>query len=159
VFARAGRDYPALNDDITRPLLHVPRHPLKLTRFGLRAALPATVLTKAFRTPQAKALFGGVAAHAIAPLTRPLSSAIGAAMVAVCHANGWPVARGGSRAVTDALAAHVSDHGGAVVTGTAVRSLSDLPAADAVVFDLAPRLVAEICGERLPGRVARAYRG
>jgi len=56
------------------------------------------------------------------------------------------------------LAAVVSEHGGHFETGRRVRSLSELPAADAVVLDLAPGAVAEIAGERLPARVARAYR-
>src|SRR5438046_2153398 len=75
-----------------------------------------------------------------------------------CHAFGWPVARGGSQSSADALAGVVREHGGRIETGVRVRSLADLPSADAVVFDLAPEGVAEVMGERLPRRVARAYR-
>jgi phytoene dehydrogenase-like protein len=157
-FARSAANMDALNEDTFRPLLHIPRHPIALTRFGIPAALPATLFAKRFRTPQGKALFGGVAAHAYSPLGRPLSSSIGAALIAACHAYGWPVARGGSRAITDALAAELAAHDGTIETGVRVRDLGELPEADAIVLDLAPRGIAEIAGDRLPRRVARAYR-
>jgi phytoene dehydrogenase-like protein len=139
-------------------MLHVPKHPVQLVRFGLRAAMPATALARLFKTEQAKALFGGVAAHAFSPLSRPMSSAVGMALTCACHHAGWAVAKGGSGAITDALARALESFGGKVETGTRVTSLAQLPSADAVVFDLAPRLVAEIAGDRLPSRVRRAYR-
>ena len=157
VFA-PSRSFQPLTEDLFRPVLHVPRHPLRLMRFGIPAALPATVLARTWKTPQARALFAGVAAHALAPLTRPMSSSVGMALACACHAFGWPVARGGSKSITDALAAVVQEGGGRIETGVRVASLADLPSADAVVFDLAPVRVAEIAGKRLPARVARAYR-
>ena len=153
-----SRGFEALGDDIYRPILHVPRHPLRLVRFGIPAALPAKVLARAFDTAQGRALYGGVAAHALAPLGRVFSSAVGTALICACHAFGWPVARGGSQSITNALAAFVRQGGGKIETGVRVRSLADLAHADAVVFDLAPSGVAEIAGDRLPARVARAYR-
>jgi phytoene dehydrogenase-like protein len=158
LFGSSAAALDELNEDLMRPVLHVPRHPVRLARFGLPAAAPATLVARLFRTPQARALFGGVAAHALAPLTRPMSSSIGMALICAGHRYGWPVARGGSRAITDALAAVLAEHGGTVRTGVRVRSLADLPAADAVVLDLAPAAVADIAGDRLPRRVARAYR-
>ncbi|HEY5044917.1 MAG TPA: NAD(P)/FAD-dependent oxidoreductase, partial [Solirubrobacteraceae bacterium] len=104
------------------------------------------------------ALWGGCAAHAFSPLSQPLSSSVGMALICAGHRYGWPVARGGSRAISDALAAAVSEHGGRFETGRRVASLAELPAADAIVFDLAPGAIAEIAGERLPAHVARAYR-
>jgi phytoene dehydrogenase-like protein len=115
-------------------------------------------MARALRTPKARALFGGVAAHGFSPLSRPVSASVGVAMVCACHRFGWPVARGGSAAIVEALAAVVLENGGAIETGRTVRSLEALPAADAVVLDLTPPAVAEIAGERLPARVARAYR-
>jgi phytoene dehydrogenase-like protein len=153
-----SKGFEPLTDDLFRPVLHVPRHPLRLVRFGLPAATPATVLARTWKTAQGRALFGGVAAHALAPLGRPMSSAVGMALTCACHAFGWPVARGGSKAITDALADYVRAGGGKIETGVRVTTLADLPAADAVVFDLAPRGVSDIAGDRLPWRVARAYR-
>ena len=158
VFGASARSFDALTEDLFRPVLHVPRHPVRLARFGPVAALPATVLARAWRSPQARALFGGVAAHALTPLNRPMSSAVAAMLISVCHRYGWPVARGGSRAIADALTAVLVEHGGSVETGVRVRSLSELPKADAVVLDLAPGAVADLAGDRLPTRVARAYR-
>jgi phytoene dehydrogenase-like protein len=153
-----SRGFGALTEDIYRPIAHVPRHPLRLVRFGIPAALPATTVARTFDTAQARALWGGIAAHALAPLSRPFSSAVGMALTCACHAFGWPVARGGSKAISDALASYISAGGGKIETSVRVGSLAELTQADAVVFDLAPRGVAEIAGDRLPARVARAYR-
>ena len=157
-FGPSAEAYEALTEDIYRPVIRVPRHPLKLARFGIGAAAPATLLARQLGTPEAAALFGGVAAHAYAPLDRPLSSAVGMALIACGHANGWPVARGGTMAIAEALAAAIGEHGGRIETGRRVRSLDELPRADAVVLDLAPRGVLELAGEKLPPRTARAYR-
>jgi phytoene dehydrogenase-like protein len=158
VFGSPSRGFAALSEDIMRPILHVPRHPIRLLRFGLPAATPASVLAIKFRTEEARALWGGCAAHAFSPLSHPMSSSVGMALICAGHRYGWPVARGGSRAISDALAAVISEHGGSFETGRRVASLSELPAADAIVLDLAPGAVAELAGERLPAHVARAYR-
>jgi phytoene dehydrogenase-like protein len=147
-----------LLEDMLAPIIHLPRHPIRLARFGIPAAAPATLLARSWKTAQARALFGGVAAHAFSPLTRPMSSSVGCALIDACHAFGWPVAKGGSRAISDALASVLAENGGVIETGRRVGSLAELPPADVVVFDLAPGAVAEIAGDRLPGRVARAYR-
>jgi len=158
LFASPSAHFDALNEDILRPLAHLPKHPLLLARFGLPAAAPATLLARRWKTAAARALFGGVAAHSFSPLSRPLSAAVGMALISACHATGWPVAAGGSQSIADALAAVLREHGGRIETGVRVRSLADLDSLDAVVFDLAPGAVADIVGERLPPRVARAYR-
>lgn len=157
-FGPSAEAYQALTEDIYQPVIRIPRHPLKLVRFGLEAASPATLLARRLGSDEAAALFGGVAAHAYAPLNRPMSSAIGVALISCGHANGWPVAKGGSVAIAEALAAVVREHGGRIETGRRVRSLDELPKADAVVLDLAPQGVLEVAGEKLPPRVARAYR-
>jgi phytoene dehydrogenase-like protein len=158
VFGAPAKGYDTLSEDFYRPLLHLPRHPLRLARFGLPAAMPATVLARSLGSPEAAALFGGIAAHAYAPLNLPFSSAIGMALTTSGHAYGWPVAKGGSIAIANAWAGVLREHGGTIETGRRVRSLDELPAADAVVLDLAPRGVLELAGDRLPARVARAYR-
>jgi phytoene dehydrogenase-like protein len=155
---RPSSHFEDLLDDVLQPIIHLPRHPLRLARFGVPAAAPATLLARSWRTPQARALFGGVAAHAFSPLSLPMSSSVGCALIDACHAFGWPVARGGSGSIAAALASALAEHGGAIETGRRVISLDELPRADVVVFDLAPGEAAEIAGERLPARVARAYR-
>jgi phytoene dehydrogenase-like protein len=86
-----------------------------------------------------------------------MSSSIGMALISACHAWGWPVARGGSRSIADALASVLREHGGTIETGVTVKALDEVRA-DVVGLDLAPRAVADIAGDRLPGHVARAYR-
>lgn len=144
--------------DVLRPLVHVPAHPFALARYGLRALLPASAVVRRWHTEEARGLFGGVSAHLFGPLNRPLSSALGLMFGAIGHGYGWPVAKGGSRTITDALAAMLTDYGGKIETGVRVRSLDELPAARIVLLDLAPRVAAEVLGDRLPGRVRRAYR-
>jgi phytoene dehydrogenase-like protein len=158
VFGPTSANFAALLEDMLVPIIHVPRHPFRLARFGIPAAAPAAVLARAWRTPQGRALFGGVAAHSFAPLNRPMSSAVGCALICAGHAFGWPVARGGSGAITDALASVLREHGGKIETGRRVTSFGELEGADIVGFDLAPAAVAEIMGGWLPSRVARAYR-
>jgi phytoene dehydrogenase-like protein len=158
LFERTSAGYDALSEDILGPLLRVPSHPLRLTRFGVPTMLPAAVLARAFSTEAGRALWGGVAAHAIRPLNRPFTSAIGLGILTAGHSYGWPVAERGSRSITDALASVVTDHAGTIEVNSYVRSAADLPAADVVMFDLAPVAVADILGDRLPSGVAKAYR-
>lgn len=158
LFAGPSAGFEGLLDDLMRPVLHLPRHPLRLARFGVPALLPATVLARAFSGVDARALFGGVAAHAFSPLTAPLSSSVGVALICAGHAFGWPVAKGGSRAITDALAAELAEHGGTIETGRRVESLGEVEAADIVLLDLAPDAVADIADARLRPGVSRAYR-
>lgn len=157
-FAGPSAGFDELAEDITRPLLRIPRHPLRLARFGLPTLLPGSAFARLFRTEKARALFGGVAAHAFRPLHCPLTSAIGLGIITAGHRYGWPVASGGSHSITKALAQLLLDLGGKIETGVNVRTASQLPPADVTLFDLAPGAVAEILGDRLPGRVARAYR-
>src|SRR6185437_14718227 len=129
-----------------------------LARFGAPTVLPAAALARVFRTEQARALFGGVAAHAFRPLHLPMTAAIGLGILTAGHRHGWPVAAGGSRSITDAMAAMLLDLGGKIETGIRVDTAGQLPPSDVTLFDLAPEAVAEILGDRLPRRVSRAYR-
>ncbi|HEV2638609.1 MAG TPA: NAD(P)/FAD-dependent oxidoreductase [Actinocrinis sp.] len=158
LFERTSAGFDHFSEDITGPLLRVPGHPLRVARFGLPALLPGSALARVFATEPARALFGGVAAHAFQPLHHPMSSAIGLGIITAGHRHGWPVAAGGSRAITDALAAVLLEAGGKIETGIRVTGPDQLPPADVTFFDLAPGAVAEILGDRLPPRVARAYR-
>jgi phytoene dehydrogenase-like protein len=157
-FAGVAAGFDDLAVDLMRPIVHVPRHPIRLLRFGPPALLPASLAARWWRTEETRALFGGVAAHAFYPLHRPTSAAIGMTIIAAGHRHGWPVAAGGSRSITDALAALLADLGGKIHTGVRVGQAGDIPPADLVLLDLAPSAVADIFGDRLPSRVARAYR-
>ena len=157
-FGRPSAGFDRLAEDIMGPLLRPPRHPLTLARFGLPTVLPASAFARLFATEKARALFGGVAAHAFRPLHYPLTSAIGLGIITAGHRYGWPVAVGGSGSITAALAAVLLDLGGKIETGVRVAASSELPPADVTLFDLAPGAIAGILGDRLPARVGRAYR-
>ena len=144
--------------DATQPVLRVPRHPVPLARFGAAAMLPATTLARAWKTEQAKALWGGVAAHAFYRLDRPFTSAVAMMLLASGHAEGWPVAEGGSQAIADALAADIRQHGGVIETNHRVTSSGELPPSDVLMLDVSPSSAADLLGDRLPARIARAYR-
>lgn len=158
VFEPVTEHFDDLFRDISQPLLRVPQHPITLARFGMRAALPATALARIWRTPQARALWAGIAAHAFWRLDRPFTSAVGVALAAGGHAHGWVVAEGGSQAIADALAADIVAHGGTIETGVTVTSRRDLPSHDLLLLDVAPAAALTILGDQLPRRVARAYR-
>ncbi|MEL6983672.1 MAG: NAD(P)/FAD-dependent oxidoreductase, partial [Actinomycetota bacterium] len=141
-----------------QPILHVPRHPVTLARFGALAGLPATTLARRWETPAARALWAGVAAHAFQRLDQVFSSAVGLMLLVAGHAEGWVVAEGGSQSIADALLGELQAHGGRVETGQRVTSLADLPAHDLLLLDLSPSAAAAALGDRLPARVGRAYR-
>jgi phytoene dehydrogenase-like protein len=158
LFGAPSRAFEALNEDLLRPILHVPRHPISLMRFGVAAAMPIAALARAWNGAHARALFAGVASHSFCSFGQPMSSAVGAALICACHAFGWPVARGGSRSITDALAAAVRERGGTIETGVRVTSLAEFGDVDVVALDLAPQVAADLAGDRLPRRIAHAYR-
>ncbi|MBJ8348286.1 NAD(P)/FAD-dependent oxidoreductase [Antrihabitans sp. YC2-6] len=157
-FGQPSRRFDALAEDIMGPLVRFPTHPLTLARFGAPTVLPGSVLARLFRTEEARALFGGVAAHTFRPLHYPMTSAIGLGIIAAGHRHGWPVAAGGSGAITNALAAKLTDLGGKIETGVRISAATQLPRTDITMFDLAPGATADILGNRLPNRVARAFR-
>jgi phytoene dehydrogenase-like protein len=157
LFGPLATGFDALAEEFLCPITHVPKHPLRLAHFGINAVLPATTLARRWTTAEARALFAGAAAHLFHPLTTPTSSALGMIMVASGHRYGWPVARGGSRAITDALATKLAELGGRIETGVRVTSIEEVPPSDAVMLDVRPAAAVEILGRRMPDHIRRAY--
>lgn len=132
------------------PFLRIPRHPFVMARLGLHAIRPATKLAdKLFKGRHARALYAGNAAHAIMPLDRRPTGAFGLIYSFLAHAYGWPMARGGSQAVSDALGRYLWSIGGKIETGRRVRRFVDLPKARVYLFDLTPRQLVSIAGDEL----------
>ena len=135
----------------------VPAHPIALARFGLQALTPAAALAgRRFSGEPARALLAGMAAHAMLPLDRFPSGAVGLVFTALAHTTGWPFPRGGAQRIADALASLLRALGGTIVTGARVRNVDDLPRAGAVLCDLSPQPLLAIAGHRFPPRFRRA---
>ena len=151
LFGPLVRDWEKLAPALLGPLPLVPRHPLALANFGLKALRSARGLAEAwFKEEHAKGLFAGVAAHSIAPLEWAATSAFGLVLGASGHAVGWPVARGGSQKLADALASLLRSLGGKIETGARVDSLDELPPTKAILCDVTTRQLVTLAGSRLP---------
>lgn len=159
LFGPLNDNFEQLAEDFFRPVLHLPKHPLKLARFGALSALPATTLARRLRSDEGKALFAGIAAHAFRPLRSPMSSAIGLVLGTAAHSYGWPVAHGGSGSITAAMISAGKQLGIKFETGRRIDSLRELGAVDVVMLDTSARAAVTICGTRMPRRVARALAG
>lgn len=147
-------------DDILRPVLAwpPPKHPFTLARFGLLGLQPAMKLVQRFKTPHARALFGGSAAHSFLPLERIGSASFGLALMLAGHATGWPAAKGGSVAIINAMASYLRSMGAEFKTGHPVRTLADVPQSRVVIFDVSPRQLADIAGDQLPSGYVKKLR-
>ncbi|MGO1543363.1 MAG: phytoene desaturase family protein [Gulosibacter sp.] len=134
-------------ENLLGPMLKFPKHPFRLAAFAPSALPSASFLSRrCFEGPAAQALFMGSAAHAIAPLAHPFTGAFGTLFGGLGQTNGWPVARGGSQAIVDALVKVISEHGGRIHTDAEVTDLRALPTADATILNLTPRQVLALRG-------------
>jgi phytoene dehydrogenase-like protein len=144
--------WPDLAEDILRSMIRVPKHPLLMARFGARAVPSARYIARRhFRGEPARALFAGLAAHSFMALSDPLSASFGLVLGAVAHAVGWPIPRGGSQAITNALAGYLAHLGGRITTSTRIHSLADLPACELTLCDITPRQLLALAGSDMEG--------
>jgi phytoene dehydrogenase-like protein len=144
------------------PPIRLPRRPLLVARLGLFGLPPASWLVRRlFANDRARAFFLGIAAHALLPMSRALSASFGIVLAVAGHGAGWPFARGGSQKIAEALAEDLRQHGGSILTGSPVRSLTGFAGSVATILDLTPRQVLALAGDRLPPGFRRqlaAYR-
>jgi len=137
-------------EQIMRPLLRFPDHPVKMAQFGLLATPPSSWFVRtAFRGEPARALFTGSAAHANTPLGHPFTSTYGVLFSALGMTRGWPVIKGGTGALVKTLAQVITEHGGEILTEHEVTDLDDLPAARATVLDITPSQALVMRGQKL----------
>jgi phytoene dehydrogenase-like protein len=149
------RDWDHIVDQVLGPL-RPPRHPLVMARFALAGVRSATGLAKAmFNGEPARALVAGLAAHSNLPLDQSPTAGLGLLLGLLGHAVGWPLARGGSQKITDALSSYFRTLGGKLVTGEPVESLDQLPDHRVTLLNLVPRQVVRLAGRRLPDRYVR----
>lgn len=135
--------------DVLRPIPSFPKHPWLMARFGMRAVPPARTIASRFRGERARALFAGLAAHSFLSLDAPLSAAAGMLMAVFGHAVGWPVPRGGSQSLTNALCGYLATFGGKVKTSSRVETLSGLRGYDLTFCDVTPRQLLKLADKRL----------
>ena len=147
-----------LMEDSLKPL-GIPKHPFFLARFGMKAALPAKTFAQFFfKGERAKALFAGCAAHSILPFDYWFSTAIGLVFLANGHAVNWPVAKGGSQSIANALLSCFQEAGGEVLYSTKIEQFRQLPKAQAYVFDTDPVQIATIAEAELPSAYKKRLR-
>lgn len=153
LFGPLAARWSTLTRELLQPLMHFPRHPFILGRFGLGAILPATVLARSsFRNSRARALFAGTAAHSFLRLESPISAAFSLMLGTAGHAVGWPVPKGGSQSITDALAGVLQSYGGRILTNAPVESLNELGSPDLTLCDVTPRQFLRMAERQLRGR-------
>jgi phytoene dehydrogenase-like protein len=143
-------DWTDLAQDLLGPL-QFPQHPLKVARFGFYGIRTARSLVQGlFKDGRTRALFGGLAAHSFLSLDHWATSAFALVLATVAHGIGWPIVRGGSQKIADALASHFRELGGEIFTGVRVKSLAELPRAQVVMCDITPRQLLRITDDSLP---------
>ncbi len=136
LMAPLARDWEKLAPEFLQPMLHLPRYPFALGRFGIRAICPATWLTKAlFKNESTRALFAGIAAHSFLPLESPVSSAFALVLGSAGHAVGWPIPRSGSQSISNALAKYLIELGGEIEIDRRIQNLDQLPKSRVTLFD------------------------
>ena len=162
-FGRDGRAYRALVEpfverwDELYPMvlgpLRFPARPLLMGRFGLKALRSMRGLARSHFTQEpVRALLAGISAHAMVPLDALATASFALVLAISGHTAGWPIARGGSQAITSALVAVLREHGGELELGHTVTDIAELPRARAYLFDITPRQLLAIAGDRLPAR-------
>src|ERR1700722_7388866 len=138
-----------LAPEFLQPMLHFPRHPFSLGRFGIAGIQPATFLAKRiFKGDASRGLFAGIAAHSLLPLETPISSAFALVLGAAGHAVGWPIPRGGSQSISNALANYFLQLGGTIETNRRIESMNDLPKSRVALFDASVWKFAGTAGNR-----------
>jgi phytoene dehydrogenase-like protein len=146
--------WPEFASEVLAPISFLPRHPLLMARFGMKVLLPATTMARRFHSERTRALFAGLAAHSLLALDEPLSGAFGMLMAIPAHAVGWPILRGGSQSLCNALCGYLATLGGKVKTSSRVDSLDELKGYQLALCDITPRQLLKI-GD---GRLTEAYK-
>ena len=141
--------WPRIDTHILGPMLKLPETPFALAAFGLKSLQSAKRIASRFHARDAKGLWAGIAAHSMVPLESLTSAAIAFVLTIAGHRGGWPLPAGGSQSIANAMASYFQSLGGIIQTDFNVKSLAQLPETKAILFDISPRQLLEICGERL----------
>jgi len=160
LFSPLVDSWQAILDDILGPFPLPPKHPLPLTRFGLLALRSASGLAKSrFKDVPARALMAGLAGHGMLPIEEITTASMALVLGLLAHAVGWPIPKGGSQAISNAMAAYLKSLGGEIVTDQLVTDPADLPPSKAVLLDITPHQIVQIYGEQLPNKYRQQLEG
>lgn len=149
LFDSLVEDWPRIEAHILGPMLKWPKDPFALAEFGLKSLQSGKQIAARFKTRHLRGLWSGIVAHSMIPLESLTSSAIGFVLTIAGHRGGWPIPKGGSQSIANALAAYFQSLGGVIQTDTMITALADLPEAKAILFDTSPKQLIQICGDRL----------
>jgi phytoene dehydrogenase-like protein len=156
LFAGPVAAWPRLERELLGPLVHLPRHPISLARFGLTALRSVQAVAESrFESERARALFAGIGAHSFLPLDQAASASFALVLLLLGHVGGWPFPRGGSQAIADTLAERLRGLGGEIQTGRKITSLRELPKSNVILCDVTPRQLLGLAGDELPVRYRR----
>jgi phytoene dehydrogenase-like protein len=147
IMKQVVEDWPLIVQDILGPL-RFPKHPFQMARFGLKALTPALTFAERYRTKEARGLWAGMAAHSIQPLSNTATTAFGLVLSIAGHVQGWPIPKGGAGSVAQALVTYFTSLGGTVQAGFPITSVSQLPPAKTVLFDVTPKQLMQIAGDQ-----------
>lgn len=147
-----------LTTEVLGPISLLPKHPLLMARFGLTALPSAEILTNfIFQSDSIKALFAGLAAHSFLRMEEPMSAAIGVVLGAAAHAVGWPIPRGGSQSIADALVGYLESLGGVVHLNRRIESFRELEGYSPILCDITPRQFNRLAEGQLPENKPNPY--
>lgn len=149
LFEPLVRNWPQIDTHILGPMLKIPANPFRLAAFGLKSLQSGKQIAARFQTRELRGLWAGIVAHSMIPLENLTSSAIAFVLTIAGHRRGWPIPKGGSQSIANALASYFQSLGGTIRTHTEVQMLDDLPDAKAVLFDVSAKQLLTICGNRL----------
>ncbi|MGH9294533.1 MAG: phytoene desaturase family protein [Acidimicrobiales bacterium] len=149
------RNHGAIADAVLSSMRSLPPRPWAAARFSLGGIRSASSLVRRFQGEEARALLGGVSAHAMLPLQQPPTGGLGLVLTMLAHGVGWPVVEGGSLALVGVMTDAIASAGGEVVTGRRIASLSELPPAGAILLDVTPRALLELADQQLPAGYRR----
>ncbi|MEO6328860.1 MAG: NAD(P)/FAD-dependent oxidoreductase [Ginsengibacter sp.] len=141
-------NWPDISKDVLGPLTF-PAHPLAMAKFGLKAIPSALQIARHFKYEKARGLWAGMAAHSIQPLSNLTTSAIGLVLLIVGHTRGWPIPKGGSQQIANALGDYFKSLGGTIETNFNVTSLEQLPSSHCILFDTTPKQLLQIAGHKM----------
>lgn len=145
-----SENWSRLSQDILGPV-RIPHSPLLMAKFGWYGMLSAKLLANSiFDTHPLRAYFAGLAAHSILPLEKAFTASFGVAFAASVHSVGWPVAKGGSSSITQAMASYLKNLGGIIETGRPIHSTNEIDESDCIIFDLTPHQVASLSEHEIP---------